>query len=137
MSSAVTTTSTQADKGDESGHHPGHTDSMESGVNITQIDDLTHATAHKNTMSACDLIDEKMGNVTVLSSSNQSDHHNNDSTETHMNTNMTTNEGNGGHCITNEDCLGGENMDNCPDQQDQGKLRSKISKKCNTNQYIY
>jgi hypothetical protein len=36
---------------------------------------------------------------------------------------MTANESNGGHGMSNEECLGDENMDNRSDHQDQGKFK--------------
>ena len=101
---------------------------------VTQVN-IAHTTlgtnAHKN-MSPGNPINEDM-DVTISESSNQShgpgDHHNNEVTTNEMlaNTNMTTNEGNGEHCISNEDILGDENMDN-PQNPNQGQLRSKIAK---------
>jgi hypothetical protein len=78
-------------------------------------------------------VDTIMDDVTVSSNQCHDDHHNSNATNDKMhavNTNMTTNEGNGGHGMSNEDCLGDENTDNCDhsDHQDQGKLRSQISK---------
>jgi hypothetical protein len=78
--------------------------------------------------------------VTLSSNQRHDDYHNDEGTiasemPVHVNTThiMTTNEGNGGHCTSNEDCLGDENMDSHSDHQDQGKLRSKISEKCYVN----
>jgi hypothetical protein len=64
-------------------------------------------------------IDEDMGDMTIR----VSNHNCSGVNETHVNTNITIDEGNGEHCITNEDYLGDESMDNLSDHQVQGKLR--------------
>ena len=81
-----------------------------------------------------------MDNMTLFSNQSHNNHNNNDGTNVlHANTNATTSEGDGGHCISNENCVGVENMDSYSDHQDlsQGELKSKISEKCNMNQYIF
>ena len=96
---------------------------------------MTSGTNTHENMSPGNPINEDMDHdVTISSNQSHDGRHNNDGTnEMRVNTNMTTgtSEGNGGHCMSNEDCLGDENMDNHSDHQDpsQGKLRSKISKK--------
>jgi hypothetical protein len=111
-----------------------------SGINVTQVD-VVHTTSgtntHKIISPAGNAINEDMDDVTVSSNQSHDDHHNGDNgtndSEMHVtiNTNITTSDGNGGHGMSNEDCLEDENMDNCSDHQDQGELRSNISKKCN------
>ena len=120
-SSGVTTSTDKGDEGDP-GTIPTN---AETDIHTTSS---AAANTHKNMSPSHPIYeDEDMDDVTIYSNQNHGDHHNNDGTngtnEMHTNTNMTTNEGDGGSCLLNEDCLGKENMENRSNHQDssQGK----------------